>query len=139
MYAVTVTLLPGFTLYIMLHAKDVDSFSHEYAELSSNKNLFDFPQWMEGLPWFPGQICPNIVVRFIDYFKIASVETFLDYDNSSQGVVFTTDRPYQPGEQVCCVISLFPSPFPQSKVSLKLPRHNYCYRTAGLCSLCSFI
>ncbi|WOH03103.1 hypothetical protein DCAR_0522495 [Daucus carota subsp. sativus] len=28
------------------------------------------------------------------------VETFLDYDRSSQGVVFTTDRPYQPGEQV---------------------------------------
>lgn len=28
------------------------------------------------------------------------VETFLDYDKSSQGVVFTTDRPYQPGEQV---------------------------------------
>ncbi|GAV68451.1 SET domain-containing protein/Rubis-subs-bind domain-containing protein [Cephalotus follicularis] len=28
------------------------------------------------------------------------VKTFLDYDRSSQGVVFTTDRPYQPGEQV---------------------------------------
>lgn len=28
------------------------------------------------------------------------VETFLDYDKSSQGVVFTTDRQYQPGEQV---------------------------------------
>ncbi|PSS16073.1 Ribulose-1,5 bisphosphate carboxylase/oxygenase large subunit N-methyltransferase [Actinidia chinensis var. chinensis] len=28
------------------------------------------------------------------------VETFLDYDKSSQGVVFTTDRPYEPGEQV---------------------------------------
>ncbi|KAL5581689.1 hypothetical protein UlMin_014131 [Ulmus minor] len=28
------------------------------------------------------------------------VETFLDFDKSSQGVVFTTDRPYQPGEQV---------------------------------------
>ncbi|KAK3017273.1 hypothetical protein RJ639_007385 [Escallonia herrerae] len=28
------------------------------------------------------------------------VDTFLDYDKSSQGVVFTTDRPYQPGEQV---------------------------------------
>ncbi|MBA0605350.1 hypothetical protein Godav_017937 [Gossypium davidsonii] len=27
-------------------------------------------------------------------------ETFLDYDKSSQGVVFTTDRAYQPGEQV---------------------------------------
>ncbi|XP_054798766.1 ribulose-1,5 bisphosphate carboxylase/oxygenase large subunit N-methyltransferase, chloroplastic [Prosopis cineraria] len=28
------------------------------------------------------------------------VETFLDYDKSSKGIVFTTDRPYQPGEQV---------------------------------------
>ncbi|KAI5660639.1 hypothetical protein M9H77_19962 [Catharanthus roseus] len=28
------------------------------------------------------------------------VDTFLDYDRSSQGVVFTTDRAYQPGEQV---------------------------------------
>ncbi|XP_010524627.1 PREDICTED: ribulose-1,5 bisphosphate carboxylase/oxygenase large subunit N-methyltransferase, chloroplastic [Tarenaya hassleriana] len=28
------------------------------------------------------------------------VKTFLDYDKSSKGVVFTTDRPYQPGEQV---------------------------------------
>ncbi|KAI3509670.1 hypothetical protein L1887_25132 [Cichorium endivia] len=28
------------------------------------------------------------------------VETFLDYDKSTKGVVFTTDRPYLPGEQV---------------------------------------
>ncbi|GAB2215101.1 hypothetical protein Drorol1_Dr00019476 [Drosera rotundifolia] len=28
------------------------------------------------------------------------VQTFMDYDNSSKGVVFTTDRAYQPGEQV---------------------------------------
>ncbi|KAJ8899372.1 hypothetical protein K2173_018346 [Erythroxylum novogranatense] len=28
------------------------------------------------------------------------VDTFLDYDKSSLGVVFTTDRSYQPGEQV---------------------------------------
>ncbi|KAL6911402.1 hypothetical protein ACP4OV_000207 [Aristida adscensionis] len=28
------------------------------------------------------------------------VETFLDYDKSSKGIVFTTDRSYQPGEQV---------------------------------------
>ncbi|KAH9606652.1 hypothetical protein KSS87_013087 [Heliosperma pusillum] len=28
------------------------------------------------------------------------VETFLDYDKSSKGIVFTTDRQYQPGEQV---------------------------------------
>ncbi|MCD9640776.1 hypothetical protein HAX54_026305 [Datura stramonium] len=28
------------------------------------------------------------------------VETFLDYDKSSQGIVFTTDRAYLPGEQV---------------------------------------
>jgi len=28
------------------------------------------------------------------------VETYLDYDKSSKGIVFTTDRQYQPGEQV---------------------------------------
>ncbi|KAJ8445650.1 hypothetical protein Cgig2_009051 [Carnegiea gigantea] len=28
------------------------------------------------------------------------VETYLDYDRSSKGIVFTTDRQYQPGEQV---------------------------------------
>ncbi|XP_021724443.1 ribulose-1,5 bisphosphate carboxylase/oxygenase large subunit N-methyltransferase, chloroplastic-like [Chenopodium quinoa] len=28
------------------------------------------------------------------------VETYLDYDKSSEGIVFTTDRQYQPGEQV---------------------------------------
>ncbi|XLR35319.1 hypothetical protein S83_063219, partial [Arachis hypogaea] len=33
------------------------------------------------------------------YFLI-EVDTFLDYDNLSKGIVFTTDRPYQPGEQV---------------------------------------
>lgn len=31
---------------------------------------------------------------------VMQVETFLDYDKSSQGVVFTTDQQYQPGEQV---------------------------------------
>ncbi|KAF6175925.1 hypothetical protein GIB67_003413 [Kingdonia uniflora] len=29
------------------------------------------------------------------------VETFLNYDKSSHAIAFTTDRPYQPGEQVC--------------------------------------
>ncbi|XLS85003.1 hypothetical protein HN51_035169, partial [Arachis hypogaea] len=33
------------------------------------------------------------------YFLI-EVDTFLDYDNLSKGIVFTTDRPYQPGEQI---------------------------------------
>ncbi|KAF3331404.1 ribulose-1,5 bisphosphate carboxylase/oxygenase large subunit N-methyltransferase [Carex littledalei] len=30
----------------------------------------------------------------------SEVETFLDFDKSSEAIVFTTDRPYQPGEQV---------------------------------------
>ncbi|KAL8150958.1 hypothetical protein V2J09_020766 [Rumex salicifolius] len=30
----------------------------------------------------------------------SEVDTFLDYDKSSKGVVFTTDRAYEPGEQV---------------------------------------
>lgn len=40
----------------------------------------------------------NSYVPFL--IKLVQVETFLDYDKSSQGIVFTTDRPYQPGEQV---------------------------------------
>lgn len=28
------------------------------------------------------------------------VEAFLDFDKSSKGIVFTTDRSYEPGEQV---------------------------------------
>jgi hypothetical protein len=37
------------------------------------------------------------------------VETFLDFDKSSQGIVFTTDRAYQPGEQVTFFIDAFSS------------------------------
>lgn len=43
-----------------------------------------------------------LVGTFILRFSIVllQVTTFLDYDKSSEGIVFTTDRPYQPGEQV---------------------------------------
>ncbi|CAM8978757.1 unnamed protein product [Rhodiola kirilowii] len=41
------------------------------------------------------------LVPWADMFNHScEVQTFLDYDESSQGVVFTTDRQYQPGEQV---------------------------------------
>eukprot|EP00262_Sarcandra_glabra_P006874 TRINITY_DN19435_c0_g1_i1.p1 TRINITY_DN19435_c0_g1~~TRINITY_DN19435_c0_g1_i1.p1 ORF type:complete len:517 (-),score=65.01 TRINITY_DN19435_c0_g1_i1:471-1979(-) len=50
------------------------------------------------LPSMEGKVA---LVPWADMLNHSSeVETFLDYDKSSQGVVFTTDRSYQPGEQV---------------------------------------
>ncbi|KAK1269349.1 hypothetical protein QJS04_geneDACA006721 [Acorus gramineus] len=67
---------------------------------------------METFKWSFGIIfsrlvrCPSMdgkvaLVPLADMLNHSSeVETFLDYDKASQGIVFTTDRPYQPGEQV---------------------------------------
>lgn len=50
------------------------------------------------LPSMDGKVA---LVPWADMLNHSSeVETFLDYDKSSLGVVFTTDRTYQPGEQV---------------------------------------
>ncbi|KAJ6848106.1 ribulose-1,5 bisphosphate carboxylase/oxygenase large subunit N-methyltransferase, chloroplastic [Iris pallida] len=50
------------------------------------------------LPSMGGKVA---LVPWADMLNHSSeVETFLDYDKSTKGVVFTTDRPYQPGEQV---------------------------------------
>nr|CAD1825327.1 unnamed protein product [Ananas comosus var. bracteatus] len=50
------------------------------------------------LPSMDGKVA---LVPWADMLNHSSeVETFLDYDKSSQGIVFTTDRSYQPGEQV---------------------------------------
>ncbi|KAJ0986909.1 hypothetical protein J5N97_005265 [Dioscorea zingiberensis] len=50
------------------------------------------------LPSMDGRVA---LVPWADMLNHSSeVETFLDYDKSSQGIVFTTDKAYQPGEQV---------------------------------------
>ncbi|PKA51197.1 Ribulose-1,5 bisphosphate carboxylase/oxygenase large subunit N-methyltransferase, chloroplastic [Apostasia shenzhenica] len=50
------------------------------------------------LPSMGGKVA---LVPWADMLNHSSeVETFLDYDKSSKGIVFTTDRQYQPGEQV---------------------------------------
>ncbi|XP_020264358.1 ribulose-1,5 bisphosphate carboxylase/oxygenase large subunit N-methyltransferase, chloroplastic-like isoform X2 [Asparagus officinalis] len=50
------------------------------------------------LPSMDGKVA---LVPWADMLNHSSeVETFLDFDKSSMGVVFTTDRSYQPGEQV---------------------------------------
>lgn len=50
------------------------------------------------LPSMDGKVA---LVPWADMLNHSSeVETFLDYDKSSQGIVFTTDKSYQPGEQV---------------------------------------
>lgn len=50
------------------------------------------------LPSMDGKVA---LIPWADMLNHSSeVETFLDYNKSSMGVVFTTDRSYQPGEQV---------------------------------------
>ncbi|MQL85588.1 hypothetical protein Taro_018096 [Colocasia esculenta] len=50
------------------------------------------------LPSMDGKVA---LVPWADMLNhMPEVEAFLDYDKSSQGIVFTTDRSYQPGEQV---------------------------------------
>ncbi|WOL12097.1 ribulose-1,5 bisphosphate carboxylase/oxygenase large subunit N-methyltransferase [Canna indica] len=50
------------------------------------------------LPSMDGKVA---LVPWADMLNHSSeVETFLDYDKSSQGIVYMTDRSYQPGEQV---------------------------------------
>ncbi|XP_008802702.2 ribulose-1,5 bisphosphate carboxylase/oxygenase large subunit N-methyltransferase, chloroplastic isoform X2 [Phoenix dactylifera] len=56
-----------------------------------------FPEEVR-LPSMDGKVA---LVPWADMLNHSSeVETFLDYDKSSQGIVFMTDRSYQPGEQV---------------------------------------
>ncbi|KAI7742023.1 hypothetical protein M8C21_029283 [Ambrosia artemisiifolia] len=62
---------------------------------SKHPNLF--PEEVR-LPSLDGRVA---LVPWADMLNHScDVETFLDYDKSTKGVVFTTDRPYQPGEQV---------------------------------------
>ncbi|KAK4713973.1 hypothetical protein R3W88_019880 [Solanum pinnatisectum] len=72
------------------------------------------------------------------------VETFLDYDKSSQGIVFTTDRAYLPGEQVFISYGRKPNgelllsygfvpkegtnPSDSVEVSLALKKSDKCYK-----------
>lgn len=89
--------------YNDLRLRIFSKYPHLFPEEVFNMETF---KWSFGilfsrlvrLPSMDGRVA---LVPWADMLNHSSeVETFLDYDKSSKGVVFTTDRPYQPGEQV---------------------------------------
>ncbi|KAF3796637.1 Ribulose-1 bisphosphate carboxylase/oxygenase large subunit N-methyltransferase [Nymphaea thermarum] len=89
--------------YNDLKIRVFSKYPHLFPEKVFNMETF---RWSFGilfsrlvrLPSMEGKVA---LVPWADMLNHNSeVETFLDYDKSSKGVVFTTDRSYQPGEQV---------------------------------------
>ncbi|KAJ8637092.1 hypothetical protein MRB53_011359 [Persea americana] len=89
--------------YNDLRLRIFSKYPHLFPEEVFNMETF---KWSFGilfsrlvrLPSMEGKVA---LVPWADMLNHSSeVETFLDYDKSSQGIVFTTDRSYQPGEQV---------------------------------------
>ncbi|CAA6670101.1 unnamed protein product [Spirodela intermedia] len=80
---------------------NIETFLWSFGILFSR--LVRLPSMDGKLALVPGQTCLITALRYacLSYF----VEAFLDYDKSSQGIVFTTDRAYQPGEQVIRIVS----------------------------------
>ncbi|XVF71713.1 hypothetical protein PTKIN_Ptkin12aG0061700 [Pterospermum kingtungense] len=86
-------------LRLRIFSKYPDLFPEEVFNLESFRWSFGilFSRLVR-LPSMDGKVA---LVPWADMLNHScEVETFLDYDKSSQGVVFTTDRAYQPGEQV---------------------------------------
>lgn len=89
--------------YNDLKLRIFSKYPHLFPEKVFNMDAF---KWSFGilfsrlvrLPSMEGKVA---LVPWADMLNHSSeVETFLDYDKASQGIVFTTDRSYQPGEQV---------------------------------------
>ncbi|CAK8567023.1 unnamed protein product [Lathyrus sativus] len=82
-----------------IFSKYPDFFPEEVFNLASFKWSFGILfSRMVRLPSMDGKVA---LVPWADMLNHnCEVETFLDYDRSSKGIVFTTDRPYLPGEQV---------------------------------------
>ncbi|XP_065861349.1 ribulose-1,5 bisphosphate carboxylase/oxygenase large subunit N-methyltransferase, chloroplastic [Euphorbia lathyris] len=86
-------------LKLRIFSKHPDLFPDEVFNIETFKWSFGilFSRLVR-LPSMDGKVA---LVPWADMLNHScEVETFLDYDKSSQGVVFTTDRQYQPGEQV---------------------------------------
>ncbi|KAK7327285.1 hypothetical protein VNO80_31652 [Phaseolus coccineus] len=86
-------------LRLRIFSKYPDLFPDEVFNIESFKWSFGilFSRLVR-LPSMDGQVA---LVPWADMLNHScEVETFLDYDKQSKGIVFTTDRPYQPGEQV---------------------------------------
>ncbi|PNX95260.1 ribulose-15 bisphosphate carboxylase/oxygenase large subunit [Trifolium pratense] len=82
-----------------IFSKYPDFFPEEVFNIESFKWSFGILfSRMVRLPSMDGKVA---LVPWADMLNHScEVETFLDYDKSTKGIVFTTDRPYQPGEQV---------------------------------------
>ncbi|KAL3502575.1 hypothetical protein ACH5RR_037024 [Cinchona calisaya] len=86
-------------LKLRIFSKHTDLFPEEAFNIETFKWSFGilFSRLVR-LPSMDGRVA---LVPWADMLNHScQVETFLDYDRSSKGVVFTTDRAYQPGEQV---------------------------------------
>ncbi|TKY47861.1 Ribulose-1,5 bisphosphate carboxylase/oxygenase large subunit N-methyltransferase [Spatholobus suberectus] len=86
-------------LRLRIFSKYPDLFPDEVFDIESFKWSFGilFSRLVR-LPSMDGKVA---LVPWADMLNHScDVETFLDYDKTSKGIVFTTDRPYQPGEQV---------------------------------------
>ncbi|RYR15234.1 hypothetical protein Ahy_B04g071958 [Arachis hypogaea] len=86
-------------LRLRIFSKHPDLFPEELFNIESFKWSFGilFSRLVR-LPSMDGRVA---LVPWADMLNHScEVDTFLDYDNLSKGIVFTTDRPYQPGEQV---------------------------------------
>ncbi|KAK7393766.1 hypothetical protein VNO78_22330 [Psophocarpus tetragonolobus] len=86
-------------LRLRIFSKYPDLFPDEVFNIESFKWSFGilFSRLVR-LPSMDGHVA---LVPWADMLNHScDVETFLDYDKTSKGIVFTTDRPYQPGEQV---------------------------------------
>ncbi|CAI8597904.1 unnamed protein product [Vicia faba] len=84
---------------LRIFSKYPDFFPEEVFNIESFKWSFGILfSRMVRLPSMDGKVA---LVPWADMLNHnCEVETFLDYDRSSKGIVFTTDRPYLPGEQV---------------------------------------
>ncbi|KAI5406591.1 ribulose-1,5 bisphosphate carboxylase/oxygenase large subunit N-methyltransferase, chloroplastic [Lathyrus oleraceus] len=84
---------------LRIFSKYPDFFPEEVFNIKSFKWSFGILfSRMVRLPSMDGKVA---LVPWADMLNHnCEVETFLDYDKSSKGIVFTTDRPYLPGEQV---------------------------------------
>ncbi|WJX33209.1 [histone H3]-lysine(4) N-trimethyltransferase [Trifolium repens] len=82
-----------------IFSKYPDFFPEEVFNIESFKWSFGILfSRMVRLPSMDGKVA---LVPWADMLNHScEVETFLDYEKSTKGIVFTTDRPYQPGEQV---------------------------------------
>ncbi|XP_062009237.1 ribulose-1,5 bisphosphate carboxylase/oxygenase large subunit N-methyltransferase, chloroplastic [Rosa rugosa] len=130
-------------LRLRIFSKHPDLFPEEVFNIETFKWSFGilFSRLVR-LPSMDGKVA---LVPWADMLNHScEVDTFLDYDKSSQGVVFTTDRPYQPGEQVFIsygkksngelllsygfVPSKGTNPSDSVELSVSLPKSDKCYK-----------